>query len=93
MLSQSALQLNNQDGGLGYSAGYHSNQGLALGEQVTPRSGQVGGAVHSYNQVCLHTHTHTLTHPNQHNNDRSSNVSDLYEFDFRLSLSRYLGDI
>ncbi|XP_046884214.1 LOW QUALITY PROTEIN: catenin delta-2b [Hypomesus transpacificus] len=51
LLSQSALQLNNQDGGLGYSAGYHSNQGLALGEQVTPRSGQVGGAVHSYNQV------------------------------------------
>uniref|UniRef100_A0A672H6N9 Catenin (cadherin-associated protein), delta 2b n=1 Tax=Salarias fasciatus TaxID=181472 RepID=A0A672H6N9_SALFA len=43
LLSQSALQLNNQDAYA--AAGYHSNQGLALGE-----SGR-GGAVHSYNQV------------------------------------------
>ncbi|XP_029930726.1 catenin delta-2b isoform X3 [Myripristis murdjan] len=49
LLSQSALQLNNQDAYA--AAGYHSNQGLALGETVTPRGGQVGGAVHSYNQV------------------------------------------
>ncbi|KAG7524830.1 catenin delta-2 isoform X5 [Solea senegalensis] len=49
LLSQSALQLNNQDAYAG--AGYHSNQGLTLGESVTGRSGQVGGAVHSYNQV------------------------------------------
>ncbi|CAB1413094.1 unnamed protein product [Pleuronectes platessa] len=49
LLSQSALQLNNQDAYAG--AGYHSNQGLALGEAVMGRGGQVGGAVHSYNQV------------------------------------------
>ncbi|KAI3375327.1 hypothetical protein L3Q82_021818, partial [Scortum barcoo] len=50
LLSQSALQLNNQDAYA--AAGYHSNQGLALGESVTGRrSGQVGGAVHIYNQV------------------------------------------
>uniref|UniRef100_A0A8D3AYD8 Catenin delta-2-like n=1 Tax=Scophthalmus maximus TaxID=52904 RepID=A0A8D3AYD8_SCOMX len=49
LLSQSALQLNNQDAYA--AAGYHSNQGLALGETVTGRSGHVGGAVHSYNQV------------------------------------------
>uniref|UniRef100_A0A4W5LZ54 Catenin (cadherin-associated protein), delta 2b n=1 Tax=Hucho hucho TaxID=62062 RepID=A0A4W5LZ54_9TELE len=47
LLSQSALQLNNQDGSLSYPAGYHSNQAL----EALPRSGQVGGAVHSYNQV------------------------------------------
>ncbi|XP_070774266.1 catenin delta-2b isoform X4 [Enoplosus armatus] len=49
LLSQSALQLNNQDAYA--AAGYHSNQGLALGESVTGRSGQVGGAVHIYNQA------------------------------------------
>ncbi|KAM7378803.1 hypothetical protein PAMP_004401 [Pampus punctatissimus] len=49
LLSQSALQLNNQDAYA--AAGYHSNQGLTLGESVTGRSGHVGGAVHSYNQV------------------------------------------
>uniref|UniRef100_A0AAY4AG23 Catenin (cadherin-associated protein), delta 2b n=1 Tax=Denticeps clupeoides TaxID=299321 RepID=A0AAY4AG23_9TELE len=56
ILSQSALQLNsNQEGTFPYPAGYHSNQTLALGDlsvsQAPPRSGQVGGAVHSYNQV------------------------------------------
>uniref|UniRef100_A0A669D878 Catenin (cadherin-associated protein), delta 2b n=1 Tax=Oreochromis niloticus TaxID=8128 RepID=A0A669D878_ORENI len=49
LLSQSALQLNNQDAYA--AAGYHSNQGLTLGESVPGRSGQIGGAVHSYNQV------------------------------------------
>lgn len=45
-MSQSALQLNNQDS---YAAsGYHNSQGL---ESVTGRHGQVGGAVHIYNQV------------------------------------------
>uniref|UniRef100_A0A4W5LW11 Catenin (cadherin-associated protein), delta 2b n=1 Tax=Hucho hucho TaxID=62062 RepID=A0A4W5LW11_9TELE len=47
LLSQSALKLNNQDGTLPYPAGYHSNQTL----EAPSRGGQVGGAVHSYNQV------------------------------------------
>ncbi|KAJ8413460.1 hypothetical protein AAFF_G00094560 [Aldrovandia affinis] len=61
LLSQSALQLNsNPEGSFQYSASYHSNQTLALSDsssstathQLPPtRSGQVGGAVHSYNQV------------------------------------------
>ncbi|XP_055084249.1 catenin delta-2b isoform X1 [Periophthalmus magnuspinnatus] len=38
LLSQSALQLNNQDPYA--AAGYHSNQGLALGESVTSRYNQ-----------------------------------------------------
>uniref|UniRef100_A0A8D0D8N7 Catenin (cadherin-associated protein), delta 2b n=1 Tax=Sander lucioperca TaxID=283035 RepID=A0A8D0D8N7_SANLU len=37
LLSQSALQLNHQDAYA--AAGYHSNQGLALGESITGRSG------------------------------------------------------
>ncbi|KAM4551848.1 catenin delta-2b isoform 5-T5 [Odontesthes bonariensis] len=49
LLSQSVLQLNSQDAYA--AAGYHSNQGMALGETVSARSGHVGGAVHSYNQV------------------------------------------
>ncbi|XP_031710642.1 catenin delta-2b isoform X1 [Anarrhichthys ocellatus] len=49
LLSQSALQLNHQDAYT--AAGYHSNQGMALGEPTSGRCGQVGGAVHSYNQV------------------------------------------
>ncbi|KAK5888739.1 hypothetical protein CesoFtcFv8_014799 [Champsocephalus esox] len=49
LLSQSALQLNHQDAYA--AAGYHSNHGLALGESVMGRAGQIGGAVHSYNQV------------------------------------------
>ncbi|XP_064792575.1 catenin delta-2-like isoform X1 [Oncorhynchus masou masou] len=47
LLSQSALKLNNQDGTLPYPASYHSNQTL----EAPPRGGQVGGAIHSYNQV------------------------------------------
>lgn len=46
LLSQSALQLNNQDSYA--AAGYHNSQGL---DPVTSRHGQVGGAVHIYNQV------------------------------------------
>ncbi|KAF7665967.1 hypothetical protein LDENG_00125230 [Lucifuga dentata] len=56
LLSQSSLQLNSTpETSLQYSASYHSNQTLALSDSIsaaTPqRSGQVGGAVHSYNQV------------------------------------------
>ncbi|KAL6490351.1 hypothetical protein MHYP_G00006960, partial [Metynnis hypsauchen] len=62
ILSQSALQLNNQEGTFPYSAGYHSNQTLALGDlsasQPPPRGGQVGGAVHSYNQVTSNRAAH-----------------------------------
>uniref|UniRef100_A0AAQ4Q7Z0 Catenin (cadherin-associated protein), delta 2b n=1 Tax=Gasterosteus aculeatus aculeatus TaxID=481459 RepID=A0AAQ4Q7Z0_GASAC len=49
LLSQSALQLNHQDAYA--AAGYHSNQGMALGELTMGRCGQVGAAVHSYNQA------------------------------------------
>ncbi|KAF7222873.1 transcript variant X6 [Nothobranchius furzeri] len=48
LLSQSALQLNSQDAYV--AAGYHGSQALTLGETIAARSGQVGGAVHSYNQ-------------------------------------------
>uniref|UniRef100_A0A1A7YLK0 Catenin (Cadherin-associated protein), delta 2a n=1 Tax=Iconisemion striatum TaxID=60296 RepID=A0A1A7YLK0_9TELE len=56
LLSQSSLQLNSTpEASLQYSASYHSNQTLALSDSIsaaTPqRGGQVGGAVHSYNQV------------------------------------------
>ncbi|KAK3545462.1 hypothetical protein QTP70_007689 [Hemibagrus guttatus] len=55
ILSQSALQLNNQEGTFPYTAGYHSSQTLALGDPATSqplaRGAQVGGAVHTYNQV------------------------------------------
>ncbi|MGH0131257.1 UNVERIFIED_CONTAM: hypothetical protein FKN15_024404 [Acipenser sinensis] len=56
LLSQSAMQLNsNPEGSFQYTASYHSNQTLALSDssasQFPTRSGQVGGAVQSYNQV------------------------------------------
>ncbi|XP_058610089.1 catenin delta-2b isoform X6 [Onychostoma macrolepis] len=54
ILSQSALQLNNQEGTFPYPVSYHSNQTLALGDlsaSQPPRSGQVGGVLHSYNQA------------------------------------------
>ncbi|XP_036374923.1 catenin delta-2-like isoform X1 [Megalops cyprinoides] len=56
LLSQSALQLNsNPEGSFPFTASYHSSQTLALSDssasQLPARSGQVGGAVHSYNQV------------------------------------------
>uniref|UniRef100_A0A671KE33 Catenin delta-2-like n=1 Tax=Sinocyclocheilus anshuiensis TaxID=1608454 RepID=A0A671KE33_9TELE len=61
--SQSALQLNNQEGTFPYPVSYHSNQTLALGDlsaSQPPRSGQVGGALHSYNQVGIHLFVKTL---------------------------------
>lgn len=63
ILSQSALQLNNQEGTFPYPVSYHSNQTLALGDlsaSQPPRSGQVGGALHSYNQVGIHLFLKTL---------------------------------
>nr|XP_055057968.1 catenin delta-2b isoform X2 [Misgurnus anguillicaudatus] len=54
ILSQSALQLNNQEGAFPYPVSYHSNQTLALGDlsaSQPPRGVQVGGVLHSYNQV------------------------------------------
>ncbi|XP_073704553.1 catenin delta-2b isoform X6 [Garra rufa] len=54
ILSQSALQLNNQEGTFPYPVSYHSNQTLALGDlsgSQPPRGGQVGGVLHSYNQA------------------------------------------
>ncbi|NWR69253.1 CTND2 protein, partial [Centropus bengalensis] len=56
LLSQSALQLNSKpEGSFQYSASYHSNQTLALGEtasaQLPVRSSQARGAIQSYSQV------------------------------------------
>nr|XP_014345405.1 PREDICTED: catenin delta-2 [Latimeria chalumnae] len=56
LLSQSSLQLNsNPEGSFQYTASYHSNQTLALGEstasQLPTRSSQARTAVQSYNQV------------------------------------------
>uniref|UniRef100_A0A8P4KC57 Catenin delta 2 n=1 Tax=Dicentrarchus labrax TaxID=13489 RepID=A0A8P4KC57_DICLA len=67
LLSQSSLQLNSTpEASLQYSASYHSNQTLALSDSIsaaTPqRSGQVGGAVHSYNQVGNTAPHQILTH-------------------------------
>uniref|UniRef100_A0A3B4XFD6 Catenin delta 2 n=1 Tax=Seriola lalandi dorsalis TaxID=1841481 RepID=A0A3B4XFD6_SERLL len=67
LLSQSSLQLNSTpEASLQYSASYHSNQTLALSDSIsaaTPqRSGQVGGAVHSYNQVGNIAPHQTVTH-------------------------------
>uniref|UniRef100_A0A8C3UBQ4 Catenin delta 2 n=1 Tax=Catharus ustulatus TaxID=91951 RepID=A0A8C3UBQ4_CATUS len=55
LLSQSALQLNSKpEGSFQYSASYHSNQTLALGEtasaQLPSRSSQARGAIQSYSQ-------------------------------------------
>uniref|UniRef100_A0A3P8X2X4 Catenin (cadherin-associated protein), delta 2b n=1 Tax=Cynoglossus semilaevis TaxID=244447 RepID=A0A3P8X2X4_CYNSE len=76
LLSQTALQLNNQDAYTG--AGYHSNQGLTLGETVSCRSGQVGGALHSYNQVESHTHTRTHAHMTAHRQHESREHGPVY---------------
>ncbi|KFR13916.1 Catenin delta-2, partial [Opisthocomus hoazin] len=56
LLSQSALQLNSKpEGSFQYSASYHSNQTLALGETAAAplpaRSSQARGAIQSYSQV------------------------------------------
>ncbi|XP_041267683.1 catenin delta-2 [Onychostruthus taczanowskii] len=58
LLSQSALQLNSKpEGSFQYSASYHSNQTLALGEtasaQLPSRSSQARGAIQSYSQVSV----------------------------------------
>uniref|UniRef100_A0A8D0FTB7 Catenin delta 2 n=1 Tax=Strix occidentalis caurina TaxID=311401 RepID=A0A8D0FTB7_STROC len=58
LLSQSALQLNSKpEGSFQYSASYHSNQTLALGEtaaaQLPARSSQARGAIQSYSQRSL----------------------------------------
>ncbi|XP_048695554.2 catenin delta-2 isoform X3 [Caretta caretta] len=55
LLSQSALQLNSKpEGSFQYSASYHSNQTLALGEtatsQLPSRSSQARAAIQSYSQ-------------------------------------------
>ncbi|KAJ7396707.1 catenin delta-2-like protein [Pitangus sulphuratus] len=55
LLSQSALQLNSKpEGSFQYSASYHSNQTLTLGEtataQLPSRSSQARGAIQSYSQ-------------------------------------------
>ncbi|XP_029897583.1 catenin delta-2 isoform X4 [Aquila chrysaetos chrysaetos] len=55
LLSQSTLQLNSKpEGSFQYSASYHSNQTLALGEtaaaQLPARGGQARGAIQSYSQ-------------------------------------------
>ncbi|XP_023777952.1 catenin delta-2 [Cyanistes caeruleus] len=56
LLSQNALQLNSKpEGSFQYSASYHSNQTLALGEtastQLPSRSSQARGAIQSFTQV------------------------------------------
>ncbi|NXL60806.1 CTND2 protein, partial [Chordeiles acutipennis] len=55
LLSQSTLQLNSKpEGSFQYSASYHSNQTLALGEtaaaQLPARTSQARGAIQSYSQ-------------------------------------------
>uniref|UniRef100_A0A803Y4E6 Catenin delta 2 n=1 Tax=Meleagris gallopavo TaxID=9103 RepID=A0A803Y4E6_MELGA len=59
LLSQSALQLNTKpEGSFQYSASYHSNQTLALGETAAAplpaRSTQPRGAIQSYSQSADH---------------------------------------
>ena len=61
LLSQSALQLNSKpEGSFQYSASYHSNQTLALGETAAAplpaRSSQARGAIQSYSQVRVLSH-------------------------------------
>ncbi|XP_019376741.1 PREDICTED: catenin delta-2 isoform X5 [Gavialis gangeticus] len=63
LLSQSALQLNSKpEGSFQYSASYHSNQTLALGEtaasQLPARSSQARAAIQSYSQGTTSRATH-----------------------------------
>ncbi|KAG2458210.1 CTND2 protein, partial [Polypterus senegalus] len=79
LLSQSALQLNsNPEGSFQYTASYHSNQTLALSDsstaQLPSRSGQVGGAVHSYNQVTSSRAAHLAGSEPSHPQTRDSFV-------------------
>uniref|UniRef100_A0A8C3LUE7 Catenin delta 2 n=1 Tax=Chrysolophus pictus TaxID=9089 RepID=A0A8C3LUE7_CHRPC len=76
LLSQSALQLNTKpEGSFQYSASYHSNQTLALGETAAAplpaRSTQPRGAIQSYSQVgalcCLAlSQNYTQNHVGEH---------------------------
>nr|XP_041570178.1 catenin delta-2 isoform X10 [Taeniopygia guttata] len=68
LLSQSALQLNSKpEGSFQYSASYHSNQTLALGEtasaQLPSRSSQARGAIQSYNQLSSTIGTYATLSP------------------------------
>ncbi|XP_027499675.1 catenin delta-2 isoform X10 [Corapipo altera] len=68
LLSQSALQLNSKpEGSFQYSASYHSNQTLALGEtaaaQLPSRSSQARGAIQSYGQLSSTIGTYATLSP------------------------------
>ncbi|XP_069709580.1 catenin delta-2 isoform X6 [Phaenicophaeus curvirostris] len=68
LLSQSALQLNSKpEGSFQYSASYHSNQTLALGEtataQLPTRSSQARGAIQSYSQLSSTIGTYATLSP------------------------------
>uniref|UniRef100_A0A8C3P4W8 Catenin delta 2 n=1 Tax=Cyanoderma ruficeps TaxID=181631 RepID=A0A8C3P4W8_9PASS len=68
LLSQSALQLNSKpEGSFQYSASYHSNQTLALGEtasaQLPSRSSQPRGAIQSYSQLSSTIGTYATLSP------------------------------
>ncbi|XP_066848669.1 catenin delta-2 isoform X9 [Anser cygnoides] len=68
LLSQSALQLNTKpEGSFQYSASYHSNQTLALGETAAAplpaRSAQARGAIQSYSQLSSAIGTYATLSP------------------------------
>uniref|UniRef100_A0A8B9E9P6 Catenin delta 2 n=1 Tax=Anser cygnoides TaxID=8845 RepID=A0A8B9E9P6_ANSCY len=68
LLSQSALQLNTKpEGSFQYSASYHSNQTLALGEMAAAplpaRSAQARGAIQSYSQLSSAIGTYATLSP------------------------------
>ncbi|XP_050565004.1 catenin delta-2 isoform X1 [Cygnus atratus] len=68
LLSQSALQLNAKpEGSFQYSASYHSNQTLALGETAAAplpaRSAQARGAIQSYSQLSSAIGTYATLSP------------------------------
>ncbi|XP_030827516.1 catenin delta-2 isoform X3 [Camarhynchus parvulus] len=68
LLSQSALQLNSKpEGSFQYSASYHSNQTLALGEtasaQLPSRSSQARGSIQSYSQLSSTIGTYATLSP------------------------------
>ncbi|XP_014115832.1 PREDICTED: catenin delta-2 isoform X3 [Pseudopodoces humilis] len=68
LLSQNALQLNSKpEGSFQYSASYHSNQTLALGEtastQLPSRSSQARGAIQSYTQLSSTIGTYATLSP------------------------------
>ncbi|XP_012985601.2 catenin delta-2 isoform X1 [Melopsittacus undulatus] len=68
LLSQSALQLNSKpEGSFQYSASYHSNQTLALGEtaaaQLPARGSQARGSIQSYSQLSSTIGTYATLSP------------------------------